>query len=309
MKVKTIISYLSPFILSIASSAYAELAYPDFMTSMTREGQDRAEYESIRDSESFGNLAIFSACYENSLLQGKKSENLSSIPKIIHQIWIGSPVPAKFTEWMESWMHWYGWEYKLWTDDNISSLQLYNQELYDRAQSYGEKTDILRLEILLHFGGIYADVDFKCVKPSIFEELCRDFDFYIGFEPIVHGTMSGIPKICNALIAATPYHPLIKDLVINMKPNWILHERETGIQKAGPDYFSRTILAYEIGSLSYPEKKSDNMEYHNIYLPCTFFYKFSDQDIKSKITEEEILLGSSSETAAIHYWSGSWRPK
>ena len=298
-----------PFILCIASSLNAELAYPDFMTSMTRGGQDRAEYESIRDYESLGNLAIFSGCYENTLLREQKAEGLPQIPKIIHQIWLGSPVPPKFTDWMESWMHWYGWEYKLWTDDNISSLQLYNQELYDRAQSYGEKTDILRLEILLHFGGLYVDVDFKCVKPDIFQELSRDFDFYIGFEPIVHGTMSGITKICNALIAATSHHPIIEDLIINMKPNWILHERETGVQKAGPDYFSRTILAYEKGSLLYPEKKSDNLQYHNIYLPCTFFYKFSDQDIKSKITEEEILLGSSLETAAIHYWSGSWRPK
>ena len=298
-----------PFLLSITSFANAELVYPDFMTSMTREGQDKIQYELIQESASLGYLTVFLSSYKNSLLREKKDENVAQIPKIIHQIWLGSPVPAKFADWMQSWMDWVGWEYKLWTDDDISSFPLYNQELYQRAGSYGEKTDILRLEILLHFGGIYVDVDFRCVKPAIFEELSRDFDFYIGFEPIVHGTMSGIPKICNALIAATPYHPLIKDLIINMKDNWILHEKESGIQKAGPDYFSRTILAYEIGSLLFPEKKSDNMEYHNIYLPCTFFYKFSDQDIKSHLTEEEILEGSSVETAAIHYWSGSWRPK
>jgi hypothetical protein len=143
----------------------------------------------------------------------------------------------------------------------------------------------------------------------MFEELGKTFDFYVGFEPLEHGMINGIPKICNAIIGSTPYHPLVKNLVVNMKANWIQHEYQTGVQKAGPDYFSRTILDYEKGALFSPEKRTDNLEYRNIYLPCTFFYPFSDPEIKTKPSREELLSNTSRETAGIHYWAGSWRPK
>jgi hypothetical protein len=142
----------------------------------------------------------------------------------------------------------------------------------------------------------------------VFKELNKSFDFYVGFEPISHGMINGIPKICNAIIAASPYHPLIKNLIVNMKANWIQYEQETGVQKAGPDYFSRTILAYEQGTLVGPEKKGNNLQYRNMYLPCTFLYPFSDPDLKMDPDRLEILSNISPETAGIHYWSGSWRP-
>jgi mannosyltransferase OCH1-like enzyme len=286
---------------------FSDLCYPDFMTSMTREGKDIAAFKEITHPLSLQNLKIFQSAYEHNILLAKEDHQELRIPKIVHQIWMGSPVPEKYRAWMKSWLDLLGWEYRLWTDEEIKPLLFYNQELYNRSKSYGEKTDIVRLELLLHYGGLYVDVDFECLDPSIFEELGKAFDFYVGFEPIEHGTINGIPKICNAIIAATPYHPIIKDLIVNMKPNWILHEEEMGIQKAGPDYFSRTILDYEKGILISPEKESDNLLYRNMYLPCTFFYPFSDPDIKKLPTHEQLLSEISLETAAIHYWSGSWR--
>ncbi|MEN9343377.1 MAG: hypothetical protein RLZZ453_164 [Chlamydiota bacterium] len=287
---------------------FSEILYPDFILSMTRNGKDFRACEEIYDCHSIQSLQIFQLAYTKNVLLAKQSNFSNRIPKIIHQIWLGSPLPEKYFSWMRTWMGWYGWEYKLWCDEDVKSLSLYNQELYNRSCSYGELTDILRLEILLHYGGLYVDVDFECIKKEMFEELGRSFDFYIGFEPITHGTMNGIPKICNAIIAATPYHPLIKNLIVNMKANWMQHEYETGVQKAGPDYFSRTILDYERQRLVSPEKKSDNLHYRNMYLPCTFFYPFSDPELKMQPSRNEILENTSQETAGIHYWSGSWRP-
>jgi mannosyltransferase OCH1-like enzyme len=203
-------------------------------------------------------------------------------------------------------MNWLGWEYKLWTDEDVESILLYNQEFYDESKNYGEKSDILRLELLLHYGGIYVDIDFECVNPDIFDELNRSFDFYVGFEPIDHGTINGVYKICNAIIAATPHHPIIKNLVVNMKSNWLQHQGETAVQKSGPDYFSRSILDYETDHTFSPEKRSDNNRYRNMYLPCTFLYPFSEPEIRGAKSHEELLSKVSPETGAIHYWSGSW---
>lgn len=296
------------FALVTMNFAFSEIFYPDFLVSMTRNGRDFRSYEEIRECASIQNLQVFQIAYARNVLLAKQGSEANRIPKIIHQIWLGSPLPEKYFAWMRTWMDWHGWEYKLWTDADIKDLSLYNQELYNRSKSYGELTDILRLEILLHFGGLYVDVDFECLKMEMFEELGKSFDLYIGFEPIGHGTMNGIPKICNAIIGAAPYHPLIKNLIVNMKANWNQHSHETGVQKAGPDYFSRLILDYEKGLLVSPEKKGDNLHYRNMYLPCTFLYPFSDPEIKTKPSYDEILANAWPETAGIHYWSGSWRP-
>ncbi len=45
------------------------------------------------------------------------------IPKIIHQIWIGSPLPQKYYRWQKSWQKYHpDWEYKLWTERDIEKF-------------------------------------------------------------------------------------------------------------------------------------------------------------------------------------------
>jgi mannosyltransferase OCH1-like enzyme len=292
--------------LWVMSSLFAKIAYPDFLVSMMRQEEDLAKFAQRQKDDSLQNFEIFHTAYARNVLLTKGQNETYRIPKIIHQIWLGSPVPAKYFEWIKSWTKWNGWDYKLWTDDDVKHLLLYNQDLYEKAKSYGEKTDIIRLELLLHYGGIYVDTDFEALNPEMFDELNRCFDFYVGFEPLEHGTINGMCKICNAIIASAPHHPLIKNLIIQMKPNWIRHEHETGIQKAGPDYFSRTILDYEKGILLSPEVKANNQKYRNMYLPCTFFYPLSEPEVSAAKSLEDITSKFSEETAAIHYWSGSW---
>ncbi len=89
------------------------------------------------------------------------------IPKIIHQIWVGpNKPPAIFEKSQESIRRLHpDWEYKLWTDEDVASFGLHNQDLYDQCDNYGEKADIFRYEILHRYGGMYLDVDFICLKP------------------------------------------------------------------------------------------------------------------------------------------------
>src|SRR3990167_2074455 len=71
------------------------------------------------------------------------------IPKIIHQFWIGSPVPEKYKQWIESWKkHHPEWEHKLWTDKEVKELKLFNQELFNSLDNYGHKVDVLTYEVL-----------------------------------------------------------------------------------------------------------------------------------------------------------------
>ena len=51
----------------------------------------------------------------------------------------------------------------LWTDEQVAGLTLFNQAAFDAAPNFGEKSDILRYELLYAFGGVYVDVDLQCV--------------------------------------------------------------------------------------------------------------------------------------------------
>jgi hypothetical protein len=51
-------------------------------------------------------------------------------------------------------------------DMNIGkNAPLYRQELIDRGANFGAASDILRIEILLKYGGIYVDTDVRCLEP------------------------------------------------------------------------------------------------------------------------------------------------
>ncbi|MGB7127791.1 MAG: TcdA/TcdB catalytic glycosyltransferase domain-containing protein [Candidatus Rhabdochlamydia sp.] len=297
------------FILSISvfsyESLFARLVYPDFTLSMMRDGNSLYKYEDVfikkQKKGDFSNtkyLEIFRNIYARNIIKARMLESDSlRIPLIVHQIWLGGQVPKKYCEWMKSWANLIGWEYKLWTDDDVKEMILYNQELYDHSSNYGEKSDILRLEILWEYGGLYVDVDYECMKPEIFYGLHKSFDFYIGFEPIEHGLVYDMYKTCNALVGAAPGHPLILDFMEHMNENAMEYQYKTAVEKTGPDYLSRIIFAYEQNNI--------NHQYRNMYLPCTFFYPFSAPEIRT-LSQQELLLQLPLETAAIHYWTGSW---
>lgn len=105
-----------------------------------------------------------------------------SIPKKVHQIWIG---PKKRPDiWMDSVKKFCsekGYEYVLWDDEKVSEMNMVNREWYDKEQTYNGKSDILRYEILYQNGGIYIDADSFIVKFDQFDKLISEFNTDAGF--------------------------------------------------------------------------------------------------------------------------------
>lgn len=129
------------------------------------------------------------------------------IPKIIHQIWLGSkPIPTDCLMWMDTWPKVHpAWEYKLWRDKDIEAFGLHNKELYDKVRNPGEKSDIARFEILHRLGGLYVDVDFECLRPL--DDLHSRYLWYIGFSNV------GRVELNNGLVASIPNHPLVSRII------------------------------------------------------------------------------------------------
>jgi hypothetical protein len=131
-----------------------------------------------------------------------------TIPKIIHQLWIGpKPMPSKF---MDTWRDKHpGYEYIRWTEAEIArrGIQFECQHHIDRMSEINGKADIMRWEILYHYGGIFLDADSICIEP--FDESFLSKDAFAGFENenvrkglVATGTMGFVPKhpLCRAAI-------------------------------------------------------------------------------------------------------------
>ena len=294
--------------VSFLFSLSADIIYPDFDLSMKRkelflEQVDSGfsqKNEKLYQERSEKMRTFFKELYLENIEKAKEDRTQVRIPKIIHQIWLGSSVPEVYKGWMQTWAELDGWQYYLWTDQEVKNLKLQNQNLYDQSKNFGEKSDILRLELLSKYGGVYVDVDFECMKPEIFDELHKSFDFYIGFEPLEHGFTHkfNMFKVCNAILASIPRHPLIQDLITNLRANYLAYYKNCSvIQRTGPSYLTRMICEFELAGLH---------ELRNMYLPCTFFYPTSEMETRFFVENPEVICRVASETAGFHYWCGSW---
>jgi hypothetical protein len=77
------------------------------------------------------------------------------IPRIFHFIWFGVAIPSSIEATMAQWRALHeGWETKLWHSGNLPPIT--NGAAFENAQDYSEKSDVLRYEIVLRFGGVYV---------------------------------------------------------------------------------------------------------------------------------------------------------
>ena len=230
---------------------------------------------------------LFKELYERNALPTQKSHSVLKIPRIIHQIWLGSPVPAVYKGYMSSWQEKHpDWDYMLWTDDNVHTLfPLYNQEFYDAAENYGTKSDILRWELLYRFGGLYVDTDYECLNPM--DELHYVYDFYTGIQPLDAIFL----QLGAALVGCIPGHPIMKHCIETIKDDWHFQGAPT---KTGPVHFTKSFY------LCAGKGTAD------IALPPFYVYPLGSTE---KPTQELYNQWIEQGSYAIHWWSKSWMPK
>lgn len=205
------------------------------------------------------------------------------IPKKIHQIWLGSPLPEKCKKLQATWKkHNPDWEYYLWTEKEIEALGLVNKSKYDAATNYGEKSDIARYEILYQFGGLYIDTDFECLKS--FDPVHYACDFYAGV---------GYDKefvVFNGLIGSRAGHPILENCI---KTLFISSSNSPCImRRTGPFFFTERIKEY---IHSYTDQ--------TVLFPLSYLYPCPYIE---NISRAEIEHWFKPESFAVHHWHRSW---
>lgn len=104
-----------------------------------------------------------------------------TIPKIIHQLWIGpKPRPDKF---MKTWKDKHpDYEYIMWNENEIKKrgLNLVCKNRVEEIEEINGKADIIRWEILYNYGGLFLDADSICIEP--FDQLIKLDSPFVGYE-------------------------------------------------------------------------------------------------------------------------------
>lgn len=182
------------------------------------------------------------------------------IPKIIHQIWIGEKkIPKHIKEWMDEVRDKHpDFEYYFWTDDNLPEMPEKLLDIYKNIADptkTSAKSDLLRAYVVLKYGGMYLDADFKVING--FHGSSIDFDNIDGVISIndSYGTEA---LGCN-------FFGFCKDHKIL---NLLIDGVEDSHQWLGPNYWSMTLFKHfgYNGKVSTEQLQSDLDKYKTTLL-------------------------------------------
>jgi FkbM family methyltransferase len=122
------------------------------------------------------------------------------------------------------------WNVMVWRDP-IKEDNYLLEKYWPRANSGAQFADLLRIDILYRFGGIYLDSDVVIFKSL--ECLAARYEFFVASE-------DGIKNITNAVIGARKGNLALRDLIddlLEQEPDWARPPSET----TGPLFFTRKL--------------------------------------------------------------------
>lgn len=149
------------------------------------------------------------------------------VPRIIHQTWITKSVPPDKGD-TESWQRLNpDWEYRFWDDAALRSFMAEEfpdlLTLFDGYSRPVQRADLARYCLLKRFGGVYADIDTRCLAPL--EPLAGTHRIVLCEEPRDrqhHATRRGLPFLLfNGTMASPAGHPFwdtLIELCVRMYP-------------------------------------------------------------------------------------------
>ena len=174
------------------------------------------------------------------------------IPKIIHQIWLGpNSIPRRLLKARKTWQELHPeWEHKLWTawpeggytdsDHPFPDIEPFSNTL----SSWAQCADLLRLELIRRYGGIYVDMDIVAFKPI--DDLVQDCDLFISEEPANEQSEDKV-YVTNALFGACPSHAFINSLMQTAR------ESAVAVRYCGPHVYGPRLFTGAFNVLSYRE--------------------------------------------------------
>lgn len=232
-----------------------------------------------------------------------------AIPATIHQFWNGSRAryiddhPSAWRAYAKR----YGYAYHLWTEDDEESLATMmdapTYAVMQEARQAGKlafASDIARYVILARLGGIYLDIDIPTPKACGQEVDLREVMPLRGFVVTSEGQAREVGNsglyMPNAVIMASPEHPIMRQMVRKIAPNHRAWMQRVGSWHIGPfcitgqHYFARQVA----GPITIiPYTTIEQLDMH-------FFGSAAEWSERGRLFAERTARGETGPVAAIH---------
>jgi mannosyltransferase OCH1-like enzyme len=219
------------------------------------------------------------------------------IPRILHQSWKQADIPTQWRGLQQNWIrHHPDWEYRFWTDADNHALVAEHYPsllaLYDAFPLDINRAELARYLVVRHFGGVYVDMAFECLRPI--GPLLSDRPAVFGLEPASHCARAAIHQpvlgrlVCNAFLASIPNHPFWPHMLDHLAtcatlPDVLLSTGTVMFTQAMNSYAGGVEIAVEAADTLYPI------------------------DIEqAKKAAPEHIAALTADAYAVHHWSGSW---
>jgi hypothetical protein len=227
----------------------------------------------------------------------------SGIPLILHQTWRSNDIPEEWRAFQQSWRtHNPAWEVMFWTDAGarnfIATEYPWFLETYDAYPAPVMRADALRYFLLGHYGGVYADMDYECLRP--WDDILQGRELILVREPGEHARIAEVRQsglewlLCNALMASAPGHAFWQYVVGRLKD---ARGNGTPLSATGPIFLTRAWESFGGGE------------------PVHVL----DAEMLCPMTQTESRMGKWREPAfretvarrawAVHHWANTWVPR
>jgi UDP:flavonoid glycosyltransferase YjiC (YdhE family)/glycosyltransferase involved in cell wall biosynthesis len=221
-----------------------------------------------------------------------------AIPRILHQTWRDAEPPAALAALRRTWQaHHPGWTFHLWTDpDNRELIRRHYPWFLPWYDGYPEsimRADAARYFILHHYGGVYADLDFECLRPM--ETLLEGRSLVLGLEPPAHldrlqARLQGLRRIVgNAWIASAPRHAFWPHVFQRLAA---FRDCPGPLHATGPFFLTRACDTF-------PDPGAIHL------LPAELLYPIDNETVWAELPpDERDRLAQAA--YGIHHWRGGW---
>jgi mannosyltransferase OCH1-like enzyme len=183
---------------------------------------------------------------------GHDDDKAGYFPRTIHQVWIGSALPPLMERWAKEWRRLHpGWNYRLWgARDLVAEWGWDNLDLMQGAARYAPSrqgqfvSDILRLEVLFRFGGVYVDTDTQPLRTL--EQLLSSERLEWRHGHVAFLAWESPGWLNNGVMGATGGHPWLRALLSDLRPHVeALHAQgvRTPNKLTGPQFLTEPTLA------------------------------------------------------------------
>lgn len=211
------------------------------------------------------------------LAERTRQDGATTIPKIIHQIWLGSPLPSKYAKHIQSWKDLNpDFEHRLYDDKTGEEMirKHYPNMLpqYLAFQRPVQRADMLRYLAVHRSGGFYADLDTTCRKSL---EPLRKHRCVVGTEIM---SPSGPKQYLQWFFGATPQHPLMMEVMGQVRRRLqdpklsTMHPDMQVLTVTGPQAFTNAVnrtLQHDSGSIQIFDRCSFGMYNSHRFKGCS----------------------------------------